>query len=163
MYAKSLIVFVLCTALVIGFVVVLNIEAGIVGNQIQALPTATSNCSPSDPSCPRFSIVAASLRAQNTSDQLGIANPAYLSLELNVTGGATLASVRLFIGNASAGDPHGPLGPGLAKIINFTLLATVSVSPGKTYRLSVEGLNSAGAYVLESEMVTAEGQVPYSA
>lgn len=162
MYAKSLIVFVLCTALVIGFVVVLNEEAGIVGSQVQALPTSNASCVPSDPSCPHFSILSASLRTQNTSDQLGIANPAYLSLELNVTGDP-LASLRLFVGNASAGDPPGPLGPGAVKIVNFTLLATISVSPGKAYLLSVEGLNANGAYVLESEYVTAEGQVPYTA
>jgi hypothetical protein len=163
MYAKSLVVFVLCTALVIGFVVVLNNEAGIVGNQIQALPTSASSCASGDSSCPHFSIVSASLRTQNTSDQLGIANPSYLTLELNISGAAPLASLRLFIGNSSAGDPRGPIGPGLVKIVNFTLLATISVSPGKTYQLSVEGLNDSGAYLLESENVTAEGQVPYTA
>ena len=75
MYTKSLVVFVLCTALVVGVAVVLNYEATSVGNQIQSLPALQATCSPTDPSCPHFSIVSASLRTQNTTDQLGIANP----------------------------------------------------------------------------------------
>ena len=162
MYRKSLVVFVLSTALVVGVVVVLNYEATLVGSQTQALPTIKASCSSSDPSCPHFSIVSASLRVENTSDLLGVANPAYLSLVFNVTGSTPLASVRLFVGNASAGAVSREFGLGLNQIVNLTLPSTVAVSPGQSYLVSVEGLNSAGGYVVMAETVTAEAQVPYT-
>ena len=161
MYAKSLVVFVLCTALVIGVAVVLNYEAASVGTQVQSLPTLQATCSPDDPSCPDFSIVSASLRTQNTTDQLGIANPAYLSLAFNVSGTATLTSVQLYVGNVSAGTVQGPFGPGMNRIVNFTLSAAAVVSPGRMYLLSVQGFNASGGYVIRSEEVTDTGQVPY--
>lgn len=162
MYYKGIVVFFLSTALVLGVVVVLNLEATTVGNQIQALPTLKASCAPGDPACPRFSIVSASLRSQNTTDQLGVANPAYLSLVLNVSGATQLASIRLFIGNASAGTVRGPFGSGYSRIVNLTLPATVSISPGKSYLLSVQGLSDNGAYVIKTSLVTAESRVPYS-
>ena len=162
MYLKSLVVFVLCTALVIGVVVVLNYEATTVGHQIQALPKAQSSCSPSETSCPRFSVVSASIGAQNTTDQLGIANPAYLSLELNVSGASPLASVHLFVGNTSAGIVQGPFGEGLDRITNFTLPATILVSPGRSYLVSVQGFNGSGDYTIRAQLVVARGQMPYS-
>ncbi|MDG7008506.1 MAG: hypothetical protein JRN06_09745 [Nitrososphaerota archaeon] len=161
MYAKSLVVFTLCTALVIGVAVVLNYEAASVGNQIRSLPTLQATCSPNDSSCPHFSIVSTSLRTQNTTDQLGIANPAFLTLELNVSGNAALSSVHLYVGNVSAGVVQGPFGPGMNRIVNFTLSAAAVVSPGRTYLLSVQGFNASGGYVIESEEVTDVGQVPY--
>jgi hypothetical protein len=161
-YAKSLIVFVLCTALVIGFVVVLNGEASVVGHQVQDLPTVQTSCTAGDASCPRFSIISANLRTENTTDQLGVANPAYLSLVFNVTGDTPLASVNLYIGNSSADDVQGPFGPGLNRMVNLTLLATITLSPGDSYLLSVEGISNNGSYVVESEFVTAVIQAPYS-
>lgn len=161
MYAKSLVVFVLCTALVIGVAVVLNYEATTVGKQIQSLPALKATCSETDPSCPSFSIVSASLRTQNTTDQLGIANPAYLSLVLNVSGAAPLTALHFFVGNVSAGSVQGPFDRGLHRLVNLTLTATVVVSPGRSYLLSVQGFNAGGGYVINAEEVTAEGQVPY--
>lgn len=161
LYRKSLVVFILCTALVVAIAVVLNYEAATVGNQIQALPSIQRSCSPSDASCPNFSVGSADLVTENTTDLLGVASPARLSLALNVSGPAPLTSVRLFVGNASAGVVQGPFGQGLHRIVNLTLSATVSVSPGKSYLLSVQGFNG-GAYVIESESVTARGQVPYA-
>jgi hypothetical protein len=160
-YAKSLVVFFLCTALVIGVAVVLNYEATTVGNQVKSLPTLQATCSQTDASCPHFSIVSASLRTQNTTDQLGIANPAYLSMEFNVSGAAALTSVHLYVGNVSAGTVKGPFGPGVSRIVNLTLSATVVVSPGKSYLLSVQGFNAGGGYVIEAEEVTVTGQTPY--
>jgi hypothetical protein len=160
-YTKSLVVFGLCTALVIGVLVVLNYEATSVGNEINSLPTLQATCSQSDPSCPQFSIVSASLRTQNITDQLGIANPAYLSLEFNVSGAAALTSVHLYVGNVSAGTVQGPFGPGMNRIVNLTLPAVVVVSPGKPYLLSVQGFNASGGYVIVAQKVTDIGQVPY--
>lgn len=161
MYAKSLVVFVLCTALVVGVAVVLNYEATTVGSQIQSLPTLRATCSESDASCPHFSIASASLRTQNITDQLGIANPAYLSLELDVSGTAALSSIHLYVGNVSAGTVQGPFGPGMNRVVNLTLSAAVVVSPGRSYLLSVQGFNANGGYVINSEEVTDSGQVPY--
>lgn len=163
MYVKSLVVFVLCTALVVGVAVVLNYEATTVGTQIQSLPTTKATCSSSDASCPHFLLVSVNLRVQNTTDQLGIANPTFLSLVLNVTGTAPLASVHLYVGNSSAGVVQGPFAPGLNRIVNLTLSTTVSVIPGRSYMVSVEGINGSGDYVIKSVQVTAEGQVPYTA
>ncbi len=153
MYLKSLVVFVLCTAFVIAFYVVLTNDANSVNNQLQALPSSPTNCSPADASCPHFNIVSASLRTMNTTDQLGISNPAYLSLEFNVTGSAPVSKISLFIGNVSAGTVPGPFGLGLNKIVNQTLPATISASPGNTYIVSVVGF--AGAqYLMKSVSVT---------
>lgn len=160
MYAKSIVVFVLCTALVVGVAVVLNYEATSVGNQVKSLPTLQATCSQSDTACPHFSIVSATLRTQNTTDQLGIANPAYLSLEFNVSG-AALASVHLYVGNVSAGVVQGPFVSGMNRIVNLTLSAAVVVSPGRSYLVSVQGFNTSGGYVIESEEVTDSAQVPY--
>jgi hypothetical protein len=160
-HAKSLAIFVLCTALVIGVLMVLNYEAASVENQIQSLPTLQATCSTSNPSCPHFSIVSASLRTQNTTDQLGIANPSYLSLEFNVSGTATLTRLHLYVDNVSAGIVQGPFGAGMHRVVNFTLSAAVVVSPGRTYLLSVQGFNAGGEYVIQSEEVTDVGQVPY--
>lgn len=162
MYRKSLIVFVLSTALVVGVALVLNYEAASVGNQIQALPAVQATCSPSDLSCPHFSIASVDLVTQNTTDLLGIANPARITLVLNVSGDATLASVHLYVGNASVGAVQGPFGQGLDRIPNLTLSTTAPVTPGVSYLLSVQGFNGKGAYVIQSELVTARGETPYS-
>jgi len=160
-YVKSLVVFVLCTALVIGVAVVLNYEATSVGKQIQSLPTLQATCSQTDSSCPHFSIVSANLRTENTTDQLGIANPSYLSLGINVSGTAALTSVEFYVGNVSAGAVQGPFGPGVNRIVNFTLSAAVVVSPGQSYLLSVQGFNSSGEYVIIAQEVLDTPQVPY--
>lgn len=162
MYRKSLIAFILSVSLVVGIIVVLNYEATTVESQIQSLPTAQASCSPNEVSCPSFSLVSASLFTQNTTDLLGIASPSRLSLVLNVSGSTPLESIRLFIGNTSAGVVPGPFEPGLYRVVNFTLPATISASPGHSYLLSVQGFNESGAYVIKSETLTAESQVPYS-
>ena len=161
MYLKSLVVFAICTLFVIGFAVVLNYETGLVGSQVQALPSSPTNCSPSDSQCPSFTIVSASLTSKNTSDQLGIASPAYASLSIMVAGGPTLSRVDLFVGNVSAASIRGTYGRGQDQVCeNYTLYATVLVTPGKTYLLSVEGFSGA-SYLLKSEEVKAGVQQPY--
>lgn len=161
MYRKSLVVFVLCTLFVICFAVVLNYESGLVGSQVQALPSLLTNCSPSDSSCPSFTITFASLTSKNTTDQLGVANPAYASLTINVAGGPSLGKFDLFVGNVSAATIQGSFGPGQDRVCeNYTLYATILVTPGKTYLLSVEGFNG-NSYLLKSVEVTAGVQQPY--
>lgn len=161
MYLKSLAVFLLCTAFVVAFAVVLNNDASNVNSQLQALPSTPTNCSQSEASCPQFTILSASLHTMNTTDQLGIANPAFLSLEFNVTGGAPLSKVGLFIGNASAGTVQGPFRLGLNQISNLTLPATVTATPGKTYLLSVVAFDGA-TYQMESVSVTDQLRGPPS-
>ncbi len=153
MYLKSLIVVLLCTAFVVAFAVVLNNDASTVSGQLQALPSSPTNCSAPATSCPRFTVLSASLRTMNTTDQLGIANPVYLSLEFNVSGSVPLSKVQLFVGNVSGGTIQGTFGFGLNRIANLTLSAAVSASPGKTYLVSVVGFSGAD-YTLESMYVT---------
>ena len=81
----------------------LNYEATTVGYQIQALPASPTSCTLSQTTCPQFSIVSAELVTMNTTDQLGVATPDYLTLKLDVQGSTPLSSIRLFVGNASAG------------------------------------------------------------
>lgn len=152
MHAKGLVVVALCTAFVLAFALVLNYEASSLNNQLQALPTPPSSCSGSDSSCPGFGLVSVALTTTNTTDQLGITNPAYLSIDFNVIANPPLSRVSLFVGNASAGTVQGPFLLGLNKIVNQTLSAAVQASPGKTYLVSVVAYNSAG-YTTESMYV----------
>lgn len=161
MYARGLMVFALCTALVIGVGLVLNYEATTVGYQIQALPASPTSCTLSQTTCPQFSIVSAELVTMNTTDQLGVATPDYLTLKLDVQGSTPLSSIRLFVGNASAGRVPGPFAPGLDSIANITLQSTASVTPGNTYHVTVEGFGSDGSYILESVDLVAQLTAPY--
>ncbi len=158
MYLKSLIVFVLCTAFVAGFAIVLNYEAAGIGVGGQTVTTLqTSSCSISDSSCMRISITSAYLHAVNYTDELGIVNYATLKLGLNASGPSSLAGVKLFVGNLSAGVVQGPFEPGVNRVVNLTLPATVTISPGKTYLVSVEGLyNNGSESVWASTEVTAQ-------
>lgn len=148
-----MIVVALCTIFVLAFVLVLNYEAASVNSQLQALPTSPSSCSGSDNLCPNFTIVSAILTTTNTTDQLGIANPIYLSLDLNVSANPPFSRVSLFVGNISAGSVQGPFQRGLNKIVNQTLPTTVQASPGKTYMVSVVAYNS-GGYTMRTVNVT---------
>lgn len=155
MYLRSLVVFVLCTAFVLSFVVVLNYATAGVGKQGAPLITTQTSCNPTETSCLTFSITSASLHTVNYTDELGIVNYATLVLGLNASGGSPVASIKLFIGNMSAGVVQGPFQPGVNRVVNLTLPATVTISPGKTYLLSVEGFYASGLDVWKYEAVTA--------
>lgn len=156
MYLKSVVVFFLCTAFVLSFVVVLNYDTAGVGKQGQPLLTSQTTCPTSDTSCLSFSITSASIRTVNYTDELGIVNYATLALGLNASGSSPITSVRLFIGNTSAGAVQGPFEPGVNRMVNLTLPATIAVSPGKTYLLTVEGFYASGSEVSKSVEVTAQ-------
>jgi len=160
-YAKSLVVVALCTIFVLAFALVLNYEAASVNSQLQALPTSTTSCSGPDDSCPGFTIVSAALSTTNTTDQLGIANPIYLSVDFNVSANPPLSRVSLFVGNISAGTVEGPFQLGPNRIVNQTLPTTVQASPGKAYLVSVVAFNS-GGYTMRSVNVTDRLSAPPS-
>ncbi len=155
-YLKSVVVFVLCTAFVLSFVAVLNYDTAGIGKQAPPVSTSYTQCSKSDPSCVTFSITSARLHTVNYTDVLGVVNYATLSLGLNVSGGSPITSIRLFVSNALAGAVQGPFNPGVNRIVNLTLPATITVSPGKSYFLSVEGFYGSGSVAWESEEVTAK-------
>ncbi len=156
MYLKSLVVFVLCTVFVLSFVVVLNYATSGVGKEGQGVTTSQPSCSISSPSCESFSITSASLHTVNYTDELGVVNYANLILGVNASGGSSLTSLDLFVGNMSAGSVQGPFDPGVVRMVNLTLPATISISPGKTYTLSVEGFYNDNSAVWESVRITAE-------
>ncbi len=156
MYLKSLVVFALCTAFVLGFVVVLNYATSGVGKEGQGVTTSQPSCSVSSASCESFSITPASLRTVNYTDELGVVNYANLILGVNASGGSSLTSLDLFIGNMSAGSVQGPFDPGVVRMVSLILPATVSISPGKTYLLSVEGFYNGNSAVWESVRIAAE-------
>jgi hypothetical protein len=157
-YLRNLLVVALCTAFVVGFVVVLNYATAGVGKQGQPglVTTQTTSCASQSPTCVSFSITSARLVSVNYTDVLGPGNYATLTLGLNASGGSPITSVKIFVGNLSAGTFQGPFQPGVNKVLNLTLPATISVSSGKTYTISVEGYFDSGTEaVWESVKVTA--------
>jgi hypothetical protein len=154
-YLKSLIVFVLCTVFVLSFVVVLNYATAGVGKGGETMATSHASCSAAGSPCESFSITSAGLHTVNYTDELGVVNYATLVLGLNASGSSPITSVDLFIGNLSAGRIQGPFEPGVNRVVNLTLPATVSVSSGKTYLVNVEGFYGNGLAVWQSERVIA--------
>ncbi len=154
MYLRSLLVFALCTAFVVSFVVVLDYATSGVGSQTSL--STQGNCLPSQAPCPNFAITSATLRTVNYTDELGIVNYSYLVLGLNASGSAPLTSMSLYIGSASAGTVQGPFEPGVNRVVNITLPATVTVSRGMTYQVNVEGFYGNGLEVWQSVTVKAE-------
>ncbi|MDA4125603.1 MAG: hypothetical protein OK452_00155 [Thaumarchaeota archaeon] len=147
MYLRSLLVVALCTAFVVGFVVVLNYATAGVGKQGQTplVTTQTTSCATQSSSCVSFSITSARLVSVNYTDVLGPVNYATLSLGLNASGGMPITSVKVFVGNQSAGGAQGPFKPGINRVLNLTFPATIIVSPGKMYTISVEGYFGSGS------------------
>ena len=154
MYAKSLVVFVLCTLFVVGFFLVLNYEAAEVG-KTQTIPTTFTTCSISQTGCESFSITSSSLHSVSYISELGPGNHTTLLLGIDVSGSSPVTDVNLFIGNTFAGSIQGPFEPGANRVVNLTLPATISVSPGRTYVLSVEGFYGGGLEVWQAAEVTA--------
>jgi hypothetical protein len=148
-YLRSLIVVALCTAFVVGFVVVLNYATAGVGKQGQTalVTTQTTSCAAQSSSCVSFSITSARLVSVSYTDELGPVNYATLTMGLNASGGMPITSVKVFVGNLSAGGAQGPFNPGVNRVLNLTLPATIMVSPGKMYTVSVEGFYGNGSDV----------------
>ncbi len=156
MYPKSLIVFALCTVFVLSFVVALNYATSGVGREGQGVTASQTSCSVTSPSCQSISITSASLHTVNYTDELGVVNYANLVLGVNVSGSSPLAGLDLFVGNMSAGSVQGPFNPGAVRLLNLTLPSTISVSPGKTYVVSVEGFYGGSSAVWVSVTITAD-------
>jgi hypothetical protein len=157
-YLRNFLVVALCTAFVVGFVVVLNYATAGVGKQGQPglVTTQTTPCASQSPTCMSFSITSARLVSVNYTDVLGPGNYATLTLGLNASGGNPITSVKIFVGNLSAGTFQGSFQPGVNRVLNLTLPATISVSPGKTYTISVEGyFNNGSGAVWKSVKITA--------
>jgi hypothetical protein len=155
-YTKSLVVVALCTIFVLAFFFVLSFETAGIGSQTATIPTTATTCSQSSAPCDTLTITSAALQAVNYTDELGTVNYATLAFSLKPLGGSPITSLKLFIGNTSAGTVQGPFTPGINRIENITLPSTISVSSGGTYVLSIEGSygNSSTAWV--STRVTAE-------
>jgi hypothetical protein len=155
-YLRSLIVFVLCTVFVLAFVVVLNYEQGAVLGSLNAkVQTTRNNCQTSG-GCDTLTIVSAALSEKNYSSDLGPGSYAILAMKLNVSGPSSLGSLRLFIDNSSGGTIQGPVGPGPDILVNLTLPATIAVTHGMTYTLSVEGLYGTDTTVVQTLKVVAQ-------
>jgi hypothetical protein len=155
-YARSLLVVVLCTIFVLGFTLVLAYEAAGIGEQATIVPTSQTTCSAPESSCEALVITSASLRTVNYTDELGVVNYASLTLGLNPSGKLAIATVSFYIGNTSAGQVQGPFQPGVNRVVNLTLPATVSITPGRTYLVSVEGSYGTSLSVWTSTKVTAQ-------
>jgi hypothetical protein len=153
MYLKSLVVFVLCTLFVIGFVVVLDYVTAGVGNTSQGPSTSSAFCPPPTYST-GFSITPATLRTVNYTDELGTVNYATLTFNVNTSTGSPLTSILVCIDSYRVGTVQGPFTPDVSRMVNLTLPATISISRGMTYTLNVEGF-SGGSSAWESVPVKA--------
>ena len=145
MYFRSLLVVALCTAFVLSFAIVLNYEAGQVGQSDQVTLSTQNSCSPSEVSCPSFTITSLKLSTENITSELGPANQTDIALGLDVSGSTAVSRISLFVGNTSAGTLQGPFEPGFDRVLNITLPSTVQVAPGGTYLVYVEGLSASGS------------------
>jgi hypothetical protein len=154
-YYKSLVVFALSTVFVASFVVVLNYETSGIGRPAPAVVTSRAACSATSASCESVIITSADLRTVNYTDELGVVNFATIRLGLKASGPSSIDDVDFFVGNMSAGYAQGPFVPGVNKVVSITVPATISVSPGRTYSLSVEGFYGVGSSVWTSERITA--------
>lgn len=155
---RSLLVVALCTAFVVSFVVVLNYDTAGIGSQTQTTIASTQGSCPSPgPSCVTLSITSASLRWTNGTDQLGPGGYANLTLGLDPSGGSPITSVKLLVNNTLAETVQGPFEPGVNRVVNLILPATIAITPGRTYLLSVEGFYGDGSQtVWQSLEVTAQ-------
>jgi hypothetical protein len=147
LYAKSLVVVALCTLFVVGYAATLVYVTGKAGNQSSrsTLGTQTSTCNTSDPGCVTFSITSSKLVSQNYTDELGPGNHQYLILGLEASGGGPVLTAALFLNGTSVGTVQGPFSPGVSRLINQTLPATVNIVLGKHYVVTVEGYYGNGS------------------
>jgi hypothetical protein len=155
-YFRSILVVALCTAFVLSFAIVLSYEAAQVGQSGQVTLSTQDSCSPSEASCPSFTITSLKLSTANISSGLGPANRTDIALGLDVSGETTITKMNLFVGNSSGGTVHGPFAPGLNQVLNITLPSTVQVSPGTSYLVYVEGFSGSGSTYWASVRVTAD-------
>jgi len=154
-YFRSLLVVALCTAFVLSFAIVLSYEAAQVGQSNQVTLSTQNTCSPSEVSCPSFTITSLKLNTENITSELGPENQTDIALGLDVSGGTTITKISLFVGNSSAGTLPGPFDPGVNQVLNITLPSTVQVSPGATYVVYVEGFSGSGSTYWASMKVIA--------
>jgi hypothetical protein len=138
-YARSLLVVALCTVFVLAFAFVLQYEASEVGQSGNTVPTSSTTCSPSDPSCDVLTIVSASIRNSSGIDLIGPGGNANLSLALDISGGSPLSSVKVFIGDQLGASINGPFQPGVVSMPALALSTQVSISPGQSYLITIEG------------------------
>ncbi len=155
MYYKSLVVFALCTIFVVGFFAAISYDTSGVGEQPQTPITTYIACQAPASACDTLSITSASLRTVNYTDELGIVSYATLTIGVMPSGASPITGVSVFIGNRSAGYVQGPFEPGVGRTLNLTIPSTVSVSPGVTYLVSVEGFYGTGSSAWNSTRVTA--------
>ena len=104
MYYKSIAVFLLCTAFVVAFAVVLNYEAAGVGSSQSG---ASPSCSPAGTS-EGFQVTSARLQTVNYTDELGVVNYAVLSLGIDSSGTSAMTSVGVCVGSSLAGTVQAP-------------------------------------------------------
>ncbi len=155
---RNLVVFVLCTAFVLGFYAVLNYEAS--GVRLSSLQSS----GPAQPCnggavCESFTLVSATLVTANFTDELGPAGYSNLTMVLSVANNATLRSFDVYIGGTMIGTLTGPYGPGTHSPFTFTLPSTDAIAQGSTYVVSVEGFvgaaGSSATPVWKSQSVVA--------
>jgi len=155
-YLRSILVVVLCSIFVVGFVLALVYATSSVGSEGTSLATTQETSCTVSSACPSLTITSAKLATVNYTDELGPVGYAILSFKMTTSGVGQIGSVTLFVGNLSAGSVQGPFEPGTTKTINTTLPSTILVTAGKSYLVRVEGHVESGPEVVwESAEVTA--------
>lgn len=160
MYAKSLIVFALCTIFVLAFALVLDYEAGNVGNQGTTIPTSQASCAQTATSCDTILITSTSLQVVNYTDELGTVTYGNLSVAFTPDGPSPVTNIALYFGNATSTTKvfvaQGTFQPGTSRTFTLTLPSSVTVYSGKTYLVSIEGTYGANLGVSATTSVTAQ-------
>ena len=96
--------------------------------------TATPTCA-SGASCPGFAIDGAGLSVnlyQDLTSQV-------LTVTITPLGGVALGRVAIFLDNVSLGVVEGPFSPGSASNVSAGVPTTITLTPGTTYHVVVEG------------------------
>ena len=90
--------------------------------------------------CGEFRIVSVNVTLQGGEGEVsnGIQSQS-LSLQLEVLSQVAMSSVQVFVNGTSVGTENGPFPSGLGRILFFPVPTTISVTPGATYAISVQG------------------------
>ena len=129
-------------------------------NPVSTTLASTYNC-PTPSVCGEFQIVSVNLTLQGGEGAVsnGIQSQS-LSLQLDILGEVPMSSVQVFVNNTAVGTENGPFATGMGRVLYFPVPTTISVNPGETYKISVEGTfpselqgGSATSYVVSQEVV----------
>lgn len=94
-----------------------------------------SICYPARQPCPGFSLGNANLRSLNRTD----INSQQLSLTVTSEDAGQMARIDVYMDNVSLGEVEGPFEQGTPRLVALGVPTTITVTPGMSYEVVVEG------------------------